>query len=690
MKENEYCYSRYAAKRYQTRVVNVGNVPVGGGNPIRIQSMVNTPTLDVAATVKQSIELAEAGCEIIRITAQNVSAAKALKDIHREFRAAGFDNPLVADIHFLPKAAFEALEHVEKVRINPGNFADNKKFAIKEYSDNEYEIELQRLHDEFSPLVKRAKELGKSLRIGTNHGSLSDRIMNRYGDTPLGMVESALEFLRISVDYNYHDIILSMKASNPKVMIQAYRLMVARMAAENMNFPLHLGVTEAGNGEDARVKSAIGIGSLLMDGLGDTIRVSLTENPVYEIPVAQQLAKMAEDLWSLNQEKRALLTGDSIDPYTYTRRDTVVINAATKAPIASSEFPRVFVAIDFSEKTPEKIAQEICRMHNRLPDNKIEGLCFRIENEQSLESVFHLNRILKDTIPYFVLELSVDMDISLLKKHVWDDTTRWFFTQRLADQAAFQKLQAFTSKAKNRILAIDAPIALLPEICTELKTNNTTFANIVFTSSQNEPGYHAMGSYRELAEVLKTESINAPIWIRSTRDNAFGNNGHFRETILQASIHMGSLLCDGIGDIVSIENYNDIERTAILSYNILQGSRLRFTKTEFVSCPSCGRTLFDLETTTDKVREKTEHLIGVTIAIMGCIVNGPGEMADADFGYVGGAPGKINLYVGKECIKYNIPEAEAVDRLVDLIKEHGRWVEPKEIVKEEEPQGVTC
>jgi len=427
-----------------------------------------------------------------------------------------------------------------------------------------------------------------------------------------------------------------------------------------------------------------------MDGLGDTIRVSLTENPVYEIPVAQQLAKMAEDLWSLNQEKRALLTGDSIDPYTYTRRDTVVINAATKAPIASSEFPRVFVAIDFSEKTPEKIAQEICRMHNRLPDNKIEGLCFRIENEQSLESVFHLNRILKDTIPYFVLELSVDMDISLLKKHVWDDTTRWFFTQRLADQAAFQKLQAFTSKAKNRILAIDAPIALLPEICTELKTNNTTFANIVFTSSQNEPGYHAMGSYRELAEVLKTESINAPIWIRSTRDNAFGNNGHFRETILQASIHMGSLLCDGIGDIVSIENYNDIERTAILSYNILQGSRLRFTKTEFVSCPSCGRTLFDLETTTDKVREKTEHLIGVTIAIMGCIVNGPGEMADADFGYVGGAPGKINLYVGKECIKYNIPEAEAVDRLVDLIKEHGRWVEPKEIVKEEEPQGVTC
>lgn len=683
---NTYCQSPYKATRRQSRAIQIGNIRIGGNNPIRVQSMVNTPTLNIDATVKQCIELAEAGCEIIRITAQNVAAAQALQSIHKNFRAAGFENPLVADIHFLPKAAFEALEHVEKVRINPGNFADNKKFAVKEYSDAEYDRELERLYNEFTPFILRAKELGRAIRIGTNHGSLSDRIMNRYGDSPLGMVESALEFLRIAVTHNFHDICLSMKASNPKVMIQAYRLMVNRMDQENMHFPLHLGVTEAGNGEDARIKSAIGIGSLLLDGLGDTIRVSLTENPVYEIPVAFRLAKLAENLWSKaeanNASVNALSNEDDINPFTYTRRESIEIAHTCPQPISSNNFPRVFVKADIANNSPEAIAQEVCRIHAKFHENKIEGLCFQITDiESKLPAILSIQKILKDSVPYFILELSEAISLTDLSSYNFPEPTQWIFNIKFTDSPSLSPWIAFAKEKTNHLLAPEFPLDQAESIRDCIKQEQAA-EKVIFTLSSTEKGIHATGMYRSLAQTLKDKDLKSPIWLRYTELNAFEEPENFLDHILISSTLLGNLLCDGIGDAISLDAIDSMEKSTLLAYNILQGSRLRFTKTEFVACPSCGRTLFDLESTTEKVRAKTHHLKGVTIAIMGCIVNGPGEMADADFGYVGGAPGKINLYKGKTCLKYNIPEDEAVDRLVDLIKQEGKWVEPLPITAE--------
>ena len=674
----DYCASRFQAKRRTSRVIHVGNVAIGGDQPLRIQSMTTTDTQDVDATVKQTLALAEAGCEIVRITAPNKAAAVALGEIAKKVRAARCQVPLVADIHFLPAAAMEAVKHVEKVRINPGNYADKKKFAVKEYSDAAYAEELERLHEAFSPIVLRCKELGRAMRIGTNHGSLSDRLMNRYGDSPLGMVESALEFIRIAESHNFHDICLSMKASNPKVMIEAYRLAAARMHQEGMDYPLHLGVTEAGDGEDARVKSAIGIGALLNDGLGDTIRVSLTEDPIYEIPVARDLADKAMALWA----KQAALplsapSKDSLDPFDFRRRATRVLELGPRCQIGGESLPAVIVKTPHPMRATSDIIQDVCRTQTTLKEHKLEGLQIAITSAADLQAFGGLHEALHSVVQVFVLELADDIDLSELESFEWPSGGLAGITllQHIEQHDAFYAASLLQfCRAQGFNCAIDCQAdALRNEIGAQLAPMGS--ANLILTRSAAADSRHPTGSYRALAEAAQAFVPDAPIWIRNTVNNSFAPKDYFSDRLLESSILSGALLCDGIGDLISIETEPLLEKATSLAYNILQGARARITKTEFVACPSCGRTLFDLQSVTQTIRARTDHLKGVTIAIMGCIVNGPGEMADADFGYVGGAPGKINLYVGKTCVKYNVPAAEALERLIELIKQHGRWVD---------------
>ncbi|MEO6245330.1 MAG: (E)-4-hydroxy-3-methylbut-2-enyl-diphosphate synthase [Opitutaceae bacterium] len=672
-----YCVSRFQTVRRRTVEVNVGRVGVGGAHPLRLQSMTTSDTQDIAATVKQSIALAEVGCEIVRITAPNVAAAKCLAEIRAQFSAAGFaDIPLVADIHFLPSAAMEAVEHVEKIRVNPGNYADKKKFAVREYSDAAYEAELQRLHDSFSPLVKRCKELGRAMRIGTNHGSLSDRIMNRYGDTPLGMVESALEFLRIAESHSYRALILSMKASNPKVMIQAYRLLVQRMAQENMHYPLHLGVTEAGDGEDGRIKSAIGIGSLLLDGLGDTIRVSLTEDSVYEIPVARAIADKAMSLWRPNPEKNPTET-DAVDPYHFNRRATTTLVLSETCTIGPEQPPRVIVRV---AAVAALTAAAIELASPKMKDTPAEGLLVPIANTGDLAALCGVTATTALPVSFLALELSPSLTPDILQPLLALSRGRLALVRAFAagDDAALTRFAELV-RGHGHFLACefspDAASALVPTLRT-LGDEALIFSLAAEVSSTTSL-HHSVGRHRALVEVLRTAGSRAPIWIRNTAASAVRGDSSFLSKLIEASFLSGSLLCDGIGDLISIETETDLTRATKLAYNVLQGAGARISKTEFVACPSCGRTLFDLQSTTQRIRAQTGHLKGVKLAIMGCIVNGPGEMADADFGYVGGAPGKINLYVGKNCVQYNIPEAEADARLVALIREHGKWVEPE-------------
>ncbi|MFZ5495429.1 MAG: (E)-4-hydroxy-3-methylbut-2-enyl-diphosphate synthase [Verrucomicrobiota bacterium] len=672
-----YCASRFQTVRRRTVEVKVGRVGVGAANPIRVQSMTTSDTQDVAATVRQSIALAEVGCEIVRITAPNVAAARCLKDIRAQFTAAGFGHiPLVADIHFLPSAAMEAVEHVEKVRVNPGNYADKKKFAVKEYSDADYDEELQRIHDAFSPLVKRAKELGRAMRIGTNHGSLSDRIMNRYGDTPLGMVESALEFLRIARSHGYHDIILSMKASNPKVMIQAYRLLVQRMAQEDMHYPLHLGVTEAGDGEDGRIKSAIGIGSLLLDGLGDTIRVSLTEDSVYEIPVAQAIAAKAMSLWRDSDLPvsglRSQVT-DSIDPYHFTRRETSGLQLSARCAVGPEQPPRVVVRIGSADKLTEA-AQALAT--SKLQDTPAEGLLVPVATAGELATLCEIAAKTALPVDFLALEIGPALSPEVLQPLLALSKGRMMLVRPFGPAEA-ETFATFADLVRRhgQFLAAEITPDDLPAF--EPVLRETGDDGLVFTLTAVSGARHAVGAYRRLVEALKAAGSDAPVWIRNTATTAVRGDNSFLSKLLEASFLTGSLLCDGIGDLVSIETEADVARATKLAYNVLQGAGARISKTEFVACPSCGRTLFDLQTTTRRIRAQTGHLKGVKIAIMGCIVNGPGEMADADFGYVGGAPGKINLYVGKNCVQYNIPQAEADARLIALIREHGKWVDPE-------------
>jgi (E)-4-hydroxy-3-methylbut-2-enyl-diphosphate synthase len=681
----DYCASRFQATRRESRIIQVGNVAIGGDNPVRIQSMTTTNTQDIDATVAQTLALAEAGCEIVRITAPNKAAAKALGEISKQLRAAKCDVPLVADIHFLPAAAMEAALHVEKVRINPGNYADKKKFAVLEYTDAAYAEELERLHEAFTPIVLRCKELGRAMRIGTNHGSLADRLMNRYGDSPLGMVESALEFIRIAESHNYHDICLSMKASNPKVMIEAYRLAAARMAEEGMNYPLHLGVTEAGDGEDARVKSAIGIGTLLNDGLGDTIRVSLTEDPIYEVPVARDLADKAMALWKQNTDTPILEPNkDSIDPFDYRRRNTRVIELGPNCRIGGELAPAVIIKAAHPLSAANEIIQDVCRTQTSLKESKLEGLQITINNREELAAFTGLHEALHSVVQVFVLELSENIDITHLEAYEWpeDGLAGITLLQLIEQEDAFYAsnlLQFCRGKGFNCAIDCQAD-ALRDEIGAQLAPMGSerlilTSGGRACLSSASESPNHPVGSYRALAEAAQAFVPDVPIWIRNTQTNTLAPKDYFADRLLECSILSGALLCDGIGDAISIETEPLLEKATTLAYNILQGARARITKTEFVACPSCGRTLFDLQSVTQTIRARTDHLKGVTIAIMGCIVNGPGEMADADFGYVGGAPDKINLYVGKECVKYNVPAEEALDRLIDLIKEHDKWVD---------------
>jgi len=556
--------------------------------------MLTCDTMDTEACIQQTLDLVAVGCEIVRITAPSVKDAKNLQPIKEGLLARGCDVPIVADIHFKPEAAMEAARWVEKVRINPGNYADSKKFAVKEYSDEQYAAELDRIRERFTPLVKLCQQRGVSLRIGTNHGSLSDRIMNRYGDTPLGMVESALEFAQIARDLDFHDFIFSMKASNPKVMIAAYRLLVARLyrAGPDWNYPLHLGVTEAGDGEDGRIKSAIGIGSLLADGLGDTVRVSLTEDSVHEIPVAKALVEpyyRAATEWA--QVNPIEL---SFDPFQYDRRPTGKIRVGEVSAGADE-----LIRVGIRHQSFEQIAHKVDRMGDFKPE-------FVIEKQANLVAV---------------------------------------------DPRDDSAIENVNQSAEPRLITVRDGIDL-PVIT----------------------------AFRLLAAKLHARH---PILLKDTLIPSTDPHRDYIRTLLASATNIGALLCDGIGDAVLVQGEEAPGQSLRLAYNILQAAGSRIFKTDYVACPSCGRTLFNLQTTTARIKGATLHLKGVKIAIMGCIVNGPGEMADADFGYVGGAPGKVNLYIGKTPVKFNIPEAEAVDRLVDLIKENGRWLEPAE--EETEP-----
>ena len=616
-----YCNSLYHYQRRPSRVVTIGSLAMGGTNPIRVQSMLTSDTMNTENCVRETLELVEAGCEIIRITAPTIKDAANLKNIKAALIAAGCDVPLVADIHFKPEAAMEAALWVEKIRINPGNFADSKKFNVREYSDLEYEAELERIRERFTPLVERCKERGVAMRIGTNHGSLSDRIMNRFGDSPRGMVESALEFARIARDLDYHNFVFSMKASNPKVMIAAYRLLVARLNEEgdDWNYPIHLGVTEAGDGEDGRIKSAIGIGSLLADGIGDTIRVSLTEDSKYEIPVARDLLKQVQLIVNDSQKEVSPVIHHCVDELTSTDPFLEYQHRASEKlmikglEVGGDSLVRVVVPRCVHEAVAHKLAQ----MGEYQPELIFENLPLREIDPRSDEEVAVLE---KEKTPQLVT-VGDGIDMGSI--------------------AAFRLLAA-RIPARHPILLKDR--LDLPSL----------------------RGQSVLLAHSVLDDEFTT---NVPIG----RTDPLGEN--FVSNLLASSTILGSLLCDGIGDAILIRREAAPGASLRLAYNILQAAGVRIFKTDYVACPSCGRTLFNLQETTARIRAATNHLKGVRIAIMGCIVNGPGEMADAEFGYVGGAPGKINLSVGKKAVKFNIPQAEAVERLVELIREHGKWVD---------------
>ena len=631
-----YCPSLTTYQRLSTRCVNVGHVGVGGENPIRIQSMTTTNTMDTKNTISQSIRMIEAGCEIVRITAPSIKEAENLKNIKEGLRKRGYDTPLVADIHFTPNAAKIAAKIVEKVRINPGNFADRKNFKTYDYTDQTYTNELERIRDKFVPLVRICKENGTSMRIGTNHGSLSDRILSRYGDSPMGMVESAMEFIRIAEDEGYKDIILSMKSSNTQVMVQAYRLLVQKMSSEQMFYPLHLGVTEAGEAEDGRIKSAVGIGTLLEDGLGDTIRVSLTEEPEREIPVAKILVNRKKSLENNGKKNR---TTDSLpyDPFFYKRRKTnSIIN------FGEGQVPRVIG--DLSSKNA------ICR-GDLAPFGYIYA---------SKEDKWHIS---DQAIDYLYLgknEINFEIPGRLRTIYEYKDGTRDFsdlvlFKKSQIDFIPINEITLLSCKDSDNVFE---QLKLLPKCIIVLETDNTS----------------AYSSIRQFfMECIKQKVLN-PIIVKRDYNNLKSEN-----TLIYAATDIGALQIDGFGDGVWINTSHGNSFSNEVSFGILQASRTRISKTEYISCPSCGRTLFDLQETTEKIRSKTDHLKGVKIGIMGCIVNGPGEMADADYGYVGTGPGLISLYKGQNVVEKNIKAENAVAALIDLIQKNGDWQEPNNV-----------
>ncbi|MDC1025106.1 (E)-4-hydroxy-3-methylbut-2-enyl-diphosphate synthase [Flavobacteriales bacterium] len=636
----KYCNSLTSYSRFKTREVMIGGIGFGGNNPIRVQSMTTTDTMDTIATVEESIRMIEAGCELVRITAPSKRDAENLKNIKEELLKRGYNTPIVADIHFTPNAAEIAAKIVEKVRVNPGNYADKKKFEEIEYTDKTYQDELNRIREKFTPLVKICKEHGTAMRIGTNHGSLSDRILSRYGDTPKGMVESAMEFLRICRDENYHEIILSMKASNTRVMVQAYRLLVAEMIKESMNYPLHLGVTEAGEAEDGRIKSAVGIGALLEDGIGDTIRVSLTEAPEHEMPVAFNLLKNFTN--RNNSQKIKDTAKNPLNPFEYSRRKTNKVKniGGNNVPIVISNLkhknkikPSSFFPLGYQYSVPldKWNINDQATDYIFLDDKKID-----FEIPGTLRLIYNFKFWKKNQEGYPLLNSDEYLNNNKLSKEI--NFIEIYFKNLCED--------LFTKINKD-------PTAVLI-----VKTDNV----------------NGLAEQRRVFIELINRNIKTPVII--SRDY---NQLDAKYLQLNSSSDIGGLLIDGLGDGITINNNKEGESLHINStaFGILQASRTRISKTEYISCPSCGRTLFDLQETTAKIRKVTDHLKGVKIGIMGCIVNGPGEMADADYGYVGTRPGKITLYKEKTVVKKNIDEELAVNALIDLIKEHGDWVEKK-------------
>tara|TARA_S200000501_G_scaffold160645_1_gene151508 strand:+ start:34094 stop:36010 length:1917 start_codon:yes stop_codon:yes gene_type:complete len=633
----EYCNSLTKYSRWSTREVSCGDIAIGGGNPIRIQSMTTTDTMDTRATIDQSIRMIKAGCEIVRITAPSLNEAKNLKDIKIGLSKKGIKTPIVADIHFTPNAALVAARIVEKVRINPGNYADRKQFKNYEYSDQSYIEELDRIRNKFLPLVNVCKQEGTAMRIGTNHGSLSDRIMSRFGDTPIGMVESAMEFLRIAKNENYNDIVLSMKASNTQVMIQAYRLLVKHMVSEEMNYPLHLGVTEAGEAEDGRIKSSVGIGTLLEDGLGDTIRVSLTEEPEFEIPVAKTLLERYENR-NENFELEPIISLP-YNPFFRVRRETNSVKN-----IGSKFVPKVIADLSKFDVIKKNDLAQIG--YNYLIDED------KWKISDQAPDLIYLGRKTIDFKPPGALKVLADagcyekkngqfpfLSIKHYNPEIWDPKEAVFLEIDADDygDVSMNKLK----KGKNIIIVLSS-----------LKKNRYP-------------------DFRRWFVFCVDNRIKHPIIIKSEYNNLTDE-----QFLLYSSTDFGGLQTDGFGDGIWIKADQKIEYSNMISFGILQASRSRISKTEYISCPSCGRTLFDLQETTAKIRSRTSHLKGIKIGIMGCIVNGPGEMADADYGYVGTGDKRISLYKGQELVIKNIPVDTAVDSLINLMDKYGDWVDP--------------
>ena len=649
MTHEAYCPDSFNYQRRHTREVKIGFSALGGNNPIRVQSMTTTDTLDIPATVAQSIRMIEAGCELVRITAPSKRDAEALGAISEGLRAAGHDTPLVADIHFTPNAAEIAANHVEKIRVNPGNYADKKRFENLEYTDESYADELVRIREKFTPLVQKCKRLGRAMRIGTNHGSLSDRIMSRYGDTALGMVESALEFLRICVDEGYFDLVVSMKSSNPQVMVQAYRLLVARMDQEDMAFPLHLGVTEAGDGEDGRIKSALGIGTLLEDGLGDTVRVSLTEEPEAEMPVGRMLVER----YAARQGHSPITpVKNALNPFEYTRRACWEVGN-----VGGKHVPVVVHTLRDADVEAATLYGAGYRYSVPLDKWNLTDAACDVVYAGSRALTFGLPgtlQVLMDAEAWTALDARPDRHQPLWNAaDAWtvlpapqDDVVHWVRVKRAQVQPA---LRSRVSDDQGRMRR-----------------------DVIWVVETDNP--HAMVDLRTTVLALDELDCGAPVVLRRTWQGLDDER-----LALQAATDLGGPMIDGLGDGLWV----DAPETALakrntMSFGILQAARTRISKTEYISCPSCGRTLFDLQETTAKIRAVTHHLKGVKIGIMGCIVNGPGEMADADYGYVGTGPGKITLYKEKEVVKRNVPEDEAVNALIDLIREHGDWIDAPE------------
>lgn len=638
----KFCESLSTYTRRKSRVVKIGNLAMGGDYPIRLQSMTTTDTMDTDASVEQSIRMIEAGCELVRITAPSKKEAENLKNIKDKLRALGYDTPLVADIHFTPNAAEIAARIIEKVRVNPGNYADKKKFENIEYTDESYQAELARIEEKFTPLVKICKEEGVAMRIGTNHGSLSDRIMSRYGDTPKGMVESAMEFLRICRKHDYHEIVLSMKASNTLVMVQAYRLLVAEMNKEGMDYPLHLGVTEAGDGEDGRIKSAVGIGTLLEDGLGDTVRVSLTEEPEAEIPVAKKLV----DRYVGREKHDSIpeIERQTIDFFNFQRR-----NSRSILNVGNNQVPIVFGDLSKSEKITQ--ASFFAWGYNySVPLDKWNIM------DQATDYIYIGKHQVDFEIPG-TLGIVQDYDI-------------WTENMMKARHYAFVKADEFVEKVMPTECPFFVEASLADLLEDDFIKKLADYPNAILVLTTNN--LHGMAEQRRAVIELMDKNIDCPVIAKRSYQSL-----DIESFQLASATDFGALLVDGLIDGIWPEVVNCGGAKVVLNtaFGILQASRSRISKTEYISCPSCGRTLFDLQETTAKIRAVTSHLKGVKIGIMGCIVNGPGEMADADYGYVGTGPGKITLYKEKEVVRKNVPEKEAVDALITLIKEHGDWVE---------------